>query len=169
MWHALGGIPYAVVYFSCIDFRVWSLMSRMANLFEGFKDFRYAIERSPRHLNSFRFIIGCSNMCQPILRTLHLMFMLENGFVFYSEVTLNVCLALVLLCWRSLSFGWFCRWQTVLDYSQSISATLGPTSGPPGSATDFSGMPAKVSNVLAYMPFRIPLHFLCLEYLVQLR
>lgn len=47
----------------------------------------------------------------------------------------------------------------MLDYSQSISATLGPTSGPPGSATDFSGMPTKVSNVLAYMPFRIPLHF----------
>lgn len=41
---------------------------------------------------------------------------------------------------RTLTSDW---WQTVLDYSQSISATLGPTSGPPGSATDFSGMPTK--------------------------
>ncbi|XP_024397742.1 nuclear pore complex protein NUP85 isoform X1 [Physcomitrium patens] len=41
---------------------------------------------------------------------------------------------------RTGTFDW---WQAVLEYSQIISATLGPASGPPGSATDFSGFPTK--------------------------
>lgn len=37
-------------------------------------------------------------------------------------------------------------WQAVLEYSQNISTSLGPTAGPPGSATDFSGYSTKARN-----------------------
>ncbi|KAG0571924.1 hypothetical protein KC19_VG054000 [Ceratodon purpureus] len=41
---------------------------------------------------------------------------------------------------RTVTSDW---WQTVLDFSQTISGTLGPSFGPPGSATDFSGFSSK--------------------------
>jgi hypothetical protein len=35
------------------------------------------------------------------------------------------------------------RWQHVLEYSHSISAALGPSGAPPGSASDVSSDPSK--------------------------